>query len=112
MVKNTHNHDLKNHYYLEKNLKKKGFLIINVPAFNFLYTDFDKNVGHIKRFTKKDFLKLSKKFNLNIKKLEYYDSIGFFLILFSKFLFRYNLKSKNVSKNVKIFTRSFLYYFI
>ena len=89
-------------YFNLKNLKKKGFLIINVPAFNFLYTDFDKNVGHIKRFTKKDFLKLSKKFNLNIKKLEYYDSIGFFLILFSKFLFRYNLKSKNVSKNVKI----------
>jgi len=85
-----------------KNLKKKGFLIINVPAFNFLYTDFDKNVGHIKRFIKKDFLTLSNKFNLNIKKLEYYDSIGFFLILFSKFLFRYVLKSQNVSKNIKI----------
>ena len=98
-----HIQDYENEIYLNlKNLKKGGFLVINVPAFNFLYTDFDKNVGHLKRFTKKDFFNLSKKFHLNIKKLEYYDSIGFFLILCSKFLLRYDLKSKNVSKNIKI----------
>ena len=27
-------------------LKKNGYLVINVPAFQFLYSDFDKHVGH------------------------------------------------------------------
>ena len=98
-----HIQNYENEIYLNlKNLKKGGFLVINVPAFNFLYTDFDRDVGHIKRFTKQDFFYLSNKFHLNIKKLEYYDSVGFFLILCSKFLFRYDLKSKNVSKNIRI----------
>jgi hypothetical protein len=85
-----------------KKINKNGFIIINVPAFNFLYTDFDKSVGHFKRFSKKDFYYLSKKFELEIKKLEYYDSIGFFLIFLSKFIFSFYLKSKNVNKNVRI----------
>lgn len=85
-----------------KKINKNGFIIINVPAFNFLYTDFDKSVGHIKRFQKKDFYYLSKKFELKIKKLEYYDSIGFILIFLSKFIFSFYLKTKNVSKNVRI----------
>ena len=85
-----------------KKISKNGVLIINVPAFNFLYTDFDKSVGHIKRFSKKDFYYLSKKFKLKIKKLEYYDSIGFFLIFLSKFLFNFYLENKNVSKNIRI----------
>ena len=63
---------------IKKYLKKNGYIIINVPAFNFLFTNFDKNVGHIKRFYKKDIYKLSKKQNLKIEKIEYYDSIGFF----------------------------------
>lgn len=88
--------------FILKKINKKGFLIINVPAFNFLYTDFDKSVGHIKRFTKKDFYYLSKKFNLKIKKLEYYDSIGFILIFLSKYLLAFYLKTRNVSTNVKI----------
>ena len=85
-----------------KNLKHNGYLIINVPAFNFLYTDFDKSVGHTKRFIKKDLENLSKKHALKLKLIEYYDIIGFFLIFISKFIFQSHLKSKNVSRNIKI----------
>ena len=87
---------------IKNNLKKDGLIIINVPAFNFLYTDFDKNIGHIKRFSKKDILNISKKHNLKIEKIEYYDSIGFFLILFTKFFFKINLNKRNVKNNIKI----------
>ena len=38
-------------------LKKNGHLIIIVPAFNFLYSKFDKDIGHFRRYRKKDFLK-------------------------------------------------------
>lgn len=89
-------------YKIKKYLKKNGYIIINVPAFNFLFTNFDKNVGHIKRFYKKDIYELSKSQNLKIEKIEYYDSIGFFLILISKFIFNKNLKVSNIKNNINI----------
>ena len=67
-----------------------------------MFTNFDKNVGHIKRFYKKDIYKLSKSQNLKIEKIEYYDSIGFFLILISKFIFNKNLKVSNIRNNINI----------
>lgn len=33
-----------------KMLKSGGFLIVNVPAFNKLYSDYDRAVGHIRRY--------------------------------------------------------------
>tara|TARA_E500000178_G_C16871273_1_gene684534 strand:- start:190 stop:888 length:699 start_codon:yes stop_codon:yes gene_type:complete len=101
VIEHIKNYENEIHTILKK-INKNGFIIINVPAFNFLYTDFDKSVGHFKRFSKKDFYCLSKKFELEIKKLEYYDSIGFFLIFLSKFIFRFYLKSKDINKNVRI----------
>ena len=40
-----------------KLLKKGGYLIINVPAFSFLNSNFDKDVGHYRRYSKSDFKK-------------------------------------------------------
>lgn len=37
---------------LKKMLKKNGFLIIFVPAFNFLYSEFDVKIGHYRRYDK------------------------------------------------------------
>ena len=85
-----------------KKLKKNGHLIINVPAFNILFTEFDKSVGHTKRFIKKDLRVLAKNHGLKIKLVEYYDVVGFFLIFISKFIFKSHLENKNVSRNIKI----------
>ena len=85
-----------------KKLNKNGHLIINVPAFNILFTEFDKSVGHTKRFIKKDLRELAKDHGLKIKMIEYYDVVGFFLIFISKFIFKSHLETKNVSRNVKI----------
>jgi SAM-dependent methyltransferase len=81
-------------------LKKGGKLIVNVPAFNFLFSKFDKDVGHYQRFHKKDFLKFCKRNNLKIIKLKYYDIIGFTLILISKYLFKPN--HKKFGSNIKL----------
>lgn len=68
------------------NLKKNGVLIINVPAFNFLYSEFDEDVGHYKRYDQADF-KVMLKSTKNISyKMKYYDSIGFLLSFFNKFI--------------------------
>ena len=54
-------------------LKKGGYLLINVPAFQFLYSDFDKDIGHFRRYSKKDITNLCSNYNLEINKLKYYD---------------------------------------
>lgn len=34
-------------------LKEGGYLIVLVPAYNFLYNDFDKAIGHYRRYSRK-----------------------------------------------------------
>lgn len=82
-----------------KSLKKNGYLIINVPAFSHLYSQFDKDVGHYKRYEKKDIKLICNKFNLKTIQLKYYDSIGYFLSLLSKII-TLNYK-KNFEKKIK-----------
>jgi len=61
-----------------KSIKKNRYLIINVPAFSHLYSEFDKNVGHHKRYEKEDM-------RIIFKDLRYYDSIGYILSLLSDY---------------------------
>ena len=83
-----------------KSLKKGGYLIINVPAFSFLYSEFDKDVGHFRRYSKSDFKKVL--VGLDFKKVNYvyYDTIGFLLSLMSK-IFITNYK-RNFEKKLKL----------
>ncbi len=81
-------------------LKTNGKLIVNVPAFNFLFSKFDKDVGHYRRFQKKDFVKFCKKNNLKVIKLKYYDIIGFILIVISKYVFKPN--HRRFGSNIKL----------
>ncbi len=102
-----------------KRLKKNGHLIVNVPAFQLLYTDYDRRIGHFRRYTKSSFKKILE--NLNIKNFEmtYFDSIGFFLILFSKYLkmsnkvnFKNSVKIWNILVPLSKILDIFLGYFI
>ena len=79
-----------------KKLNKKGHLIFSVPAYQSFYSDFDKSVGHFKRYNKKDFIELEKKTGLKIEKLAYYDSVGFLFLAMNKLLClkQTNLKNK------------------
>ena len=43
-------------------LKKNGFLIFSVPAFQFIYSSHDKAVEHKRRYSKKDLKSLFKEF--------------------------------------------------
>ncbi len=88
--------DLKEIKKAKKKCKKNGYLIFSVPAYQIFYNEFDKSVGHFKRYNKKDFKKLSIKTNLKIEKLIYYDSFGLLLLILNKILnfSNTNLKSK------------------
>ena len=80
-----------------KKLSSNGCLLFSVPAFQFYYSNFDRSVGHHKRYCKKDFIKLAKKSNLEIDKMIYYDSIGLIFLLLNKL---FNLKSTNLKSKI------------
>lgn len=90
--------DLKEVLSAKKKLKKNGYLIFSVPAFQIFYNNFDKSVGHFKRYNKNDFNLISSKSNLKIEKIMYYDSFGLLLIILSKI---FNVGNKNLEKNIK-----------
>ena len=79
-------------------------LIINVPAFSFLYSNFDKEVGHHKRYNKNDFKKMLQFTKIKKSYMLYYDSLGFLLSLLNKF---FNQNEGRLFKN-KILIWNFL----
>ncbi len=75
---------------LRNKLKKGGKLFIYVPAFQALYSSFDKNIGHYKRYNKKDLAEFLLNNGFEIQSAKYFDSCGFILALLYKFLNKKN----------------------
>ncbi len=64
-------------------LKPGGHLVILVPAHNFLFSPFDKAIGHFRRYNKRMLLKAIPG-GMRKKVLRYLDSLGFFASLANK----------------------------
>jgi hypothetical protein len=62
-----------------------GHLIVLSPAFHFLYSPFDRSIGHYRRYDKKMFQALTPA-NCRIENLRYLDSIGMATSLMNRFL--------------------------
>jgi SAM-dependent methyltransferase len=82
---------------LINSLNKGGSLIINVPAFNLLYSKFDRDIGHFRRYNKTNIKNKIKGLKFLEYKMFYYDSLGFVLSLMSKIF--YSKKYKNQFEN-------------
>lgn len=64
-------------------LADNGVLMIIVPAHPCLYSPFDKAIGHLRRYSRKQLLSVIPK-NLNIEKAIYLDSVGLSASLVNK----------------------------
>jgi SAM-dependent methyltransferase len=73
-------------------LKPGGHLIILVPAYNFLYNNFDKKIGHFRRYNKRLLLQ-EVDGSLRKERLFYLDSLGFFASLANKLILKKELPS-------------------
>lgn len=85
---------------LKKKLKPGGLLLIYVPAFQILFSSMDEKVGHFRRYDFEGMKSLANKSDLQIKKLFYVDSLGFFITLLYKLL---GSKEGNIDKKSLIF---------
>lgn len=68
-------------------LKPGGHLVILVPAFNFLYSPFDKAIGHHRRYDK-GMLRAELPADLERIHTRYLDSVGLLLSLGNKFFLK------------------------
>ena len=87
---------------LYDNLRKDGLLFLYVPAFQFLYSEMDKSVGHVRRYEKKELIRKVKKSGFKIVYCNYADAIGFFASIIIKF-FGYDTNKEIGSKKSLIF---------
>ncbi|OXL15191.1 class I SAM-dependent methyltransferase [Polynucleobacter cosmopolitanus] len=65
-------------------LKVGGSLLIYVPAFQIIYSDFDLKVGHYRRYNKTNLAKKLIDAGFQLKSCEFIDCIGFFAWLWLK----------------------------
>ncbi len=74
----------------EQHLVGGGHLIVLSPAHQFLYTPFDKAIGHFRRYNKKQLASLIPT-SLEQVRLSYLDSIGAFASLGNRMLLRQSM---------------------
>jgi SAM-dependent methyltransferase len=92
---------------LKKILKKDGHLIIFVPAFNFLFSEFDFKVGHFRRYNVEMLKKICEQNDLEVENISFFDSVGFFILLFMKF-FKIDSCKKITTKNLIFYDKIFV----
>ena len=79
--------------FFSKVLKNDGNILITVPAYNFLYTERDKVLGHFRRYNSNTLKKKTNKY-FKIIKLSYYNFFLFFLsVVLFVFLKLFKIKS-------------------
>ena len=65
-------------------IRPGGRILIYVPAFPILYSSMDKNVGHLRRYTRAELAEKISAAGFDVIKNEYVDSAGFLASLFFK----------------------------
>jgi 2-polyprenyl-3-methyl-5-hydroxy-6-metoxy-1,4-benzoquinol methylase len=84
-----------------ENLADGGAIIIVSPSHNFLYSKFDANIGHHRRYNKKMLYSIIPS-GMKVRKMRYLDSIGLFASLANKLI----LKSANPThKQIQVWDR-------
>jgi hypothetical protein len=78
-------------------LNPQGHLLLFVPALAWLYSDFDKQIGHFRRYTKKDLSSLVRNIGFTLVKAQYFDLAGIIPWYINFVLLRHSIGSASVS---------------
>lgn len=69
---------------LHRCLKPGGRLLVYVPAFQILYSQMDRHVGHFRRYRRKPLIRLLQTVGFEVSTAYYVDSLGFLATLLYK----------------------------
>ncbi len=73
---------------IKNRLDAKGKLIILVPAWQFLYSDRDKSIGHYRRYNAKHLQRLLEGAGYEIESIRYWNMLGFLTYLMFEKIFK------------------------
>ena len=82
-------------------LADNGYLIVLVPAHQFLYNEFDKAIGHYRRYNKGMLAAAAPK-ELQMKRIRYLDSFGLVASLMNKYFLKQDYPT---SKQIRFWNR-------
>ena len=85
-------------FKIESLIKDNGFLILTVPAYNFLWNRHDRMNNHYRRYTKGNLLKIIPD-NLVVKRISYFNTLLFPLAVVDKLVFTKNRRSYSFNPN-------------
>lgn len=74
-----------------------GYLLIFSPAIPALYSDMDRQIGHFRRYTKKNLIKLVQNSGFSIIKAKYFDVAGIIPWYINFVLLKNQMSSRSVS---------------
>jgi SAM-dependent methyltransferase len=57
-------------------LRSGGYLLVFVPALQWLFSEADSNIGHFRRYYKKDLVRLVENAGFSVEKAHYFDLAG------------------------------------
>ena len=78
-------------------LKRGGYLVIFVPALSWLYSDFDREIGHYRRYTRSGLRCLVEGAGFKLTKARYFDVAGIIPWYVNFVLLRNSIGSRSVS---------------
>ncbi len=85
-------------------LKPGGFLIVLVPAYAFLFSEFDRQIGHFRRYNRKA-LRREIPTGMTRRKEFYLDSMGFFASLANRYVLK---QSTPTESNIKFWDKGLI----
>ena len=83
----------------------EGAIAIYVPAFPILFAEMDKQVGHVRRYTKKELKQKIKDAGFEVQSVEYNDTLGFIAALVVKVVGYRHFQTIGTAKSFKIYDK-------
>jgi SAM-dependent methyltransferase len=93
---------------MHSSLSRNGLLAIYVPAHPILYSSMDRQIGHVRRYTKSELSTKVTSAGFKVQSISYDDSIGFFASAFVK-LIGYRNKIVLGSTSSLVFYDTYIY---
>ncbi|MBS3175094.1 class I SAM-dependent methyltransferase [Candidatus Woesearchaeota archaeon] len=83
-----------------KLLNPKGRIILLTSAYPFLYSNFDKSVGHYRRYKKSELQNKMEKVGFNVKFLKYWDILGIPILFITKIIGKIPVETNSLDNKI------------
>jgi SAM-dependent methyltransferase len=93
--------DRKELSYAYKTIKQNGYILIFAPALSFLYSEFDKKIGHFRRYSKKGLINIVRESGFSIEDIRYFDLAG----IIPWYIFFVFLKKTTTKANISMYDK-------